>query len=119
MKKTALILLVIIGFQSITFASEIDSLLNQLELVMGKRESFQATKELEINSMKTLLIEAAGNPEQTYYIKNQIIKAYIPFKFDSTLSYINSNLDAAKKLNNIEMLNETRLHLSIILASSG
>ena len=119
MKKLILVLLVIIGFQSITSASEIDSLLNQLEQVMEKRESLQATKELEINSMKALLKEAQGNPEQTYYIKNQIIKAYIPFKFDSTLSYINSNLDAAKKLNNIEMLNETRLHLSIILASSG
>lgn len=119
MKKLILILLGVLSSQAILTASEIDSLLNQLEQVMEKRESFQATKELEINSMKALLKEAYGNPEQTYYIKNQIIKAYIPFKFDSTLSYINSNLDAAKKLNNIEMLNETRLHLSIILASSG
>ncbi len=67
MKKLILVLLVIIGFQSITSASEIDSLLNQLEQVMEKRASLQATKELEINSMKALLKEAEGNPEQTYY----------------------------------------------------
>ena len=67
MKKSILLLLGILGFQSITSASEIDSLLNQLEQVMEKRASLQATKELEINSMKALLKEAEGNPEQTYY----------------------------------------------------
>jgi hypothetical protein len=100
-------------------ANETDSLLLQLEAVMNNRDQYQMTKEIELKSMKALLKEANGKPEQMYYVTVQIIKEYIPYTFDSALHYIEKNLVLSRKVNNRTMLNETELLLAQILTSSG
>jgi hypothetical protein len=119
MRKVLSLLSSILLLTTLAFSSEIDSLLNQLDVLMKSRPQLQAAKESEFKNMKVLLKEAKGKPEQEYYITKQIIQNYIPYTSDSAMYYIDKNLILAKQIKNVKMLNETRLLLTQILTSTG
>lgn len=119
MKKNLLLLLLALFNHFFAFSNENDSLLLELEKAIKTRANYDAEKLLKISNIKQLLYEPNTTKEQTYYINNQIIKEYESYNFDSTLHYVEKNLDIATSLNNQELLNITRLNLAHLLASSG
>lgn len=119
MRKLLLLLILFTVSWQISTASEIDSLLHQLDLTMKQRKQYEQVKLQKIKNIKGLLTEPELSPAQRYYINNRILDEYIPFNFDSALHYIDLNFELARQLKNVTMLNETRINLSGILASSG
>ncbi|WP_153637995.1 DUF6377 domain-containing protein [Prolixibacter sp. NT017] len=119
MRKLLLLLILFAGSWQMTMASEIDSLLHQLDVTMKQRKQYEQVKLQKIKSIKSLLNDPGLSSSQRYYINNRILDEYIPFNFDSALHYIDLNFQLARDLDNETMLNETRINLSGILASSG
>ncbi|WP_025864198.1 DUF6377 domain-containing protein [Prolixibacter bellariivorans] len=119
MRKLLLLLILSAGSWQMTMAGEIDSLLHQLDVTMKQRKQYEQVKLKKIKNIKSLLNEPGLRSSQRYYINNRILDEYIPFNFDSALHYIDLNFQLARDLSNKTMLNETRINLSGILASSG
>jgi len=108
-----------IAFVTGTHASEIDSLLVSLDSAMAENKTHMQSKELRLKSLKLLVGKPGMTPEQTYAINDLLYKEYVKYNFDSTLRYINLNLTLAESLENPEMINETKFHLSHRLSASG
>lgn len=119
MKQLILLLLCILLYNGTVAGNEIDSLLVQLEHTMAERKQYDAAKKLRIKSIKELLQEPGISIEQTYHVNNLIIREFEAYAFDSTLHYIELNLLISGELENTALLNETKLKLSGLLASSG
>jgi hypothetical protein len=79
----------------------------------------QAEKENEFKNIKSLLKGAEGNQEQKYYITKKIIQNYISYNSDSAMYYIDINLILCRNLNNVKMVDETKLFLTEILSTTG
>lgn len=118
MKKHLLLLLLLI-ISSEAFASETDSLLVVLNKEMAKRQQYDAAKENRIHQLKSLLAEKQLSDAEAYNLNNHLIQEYIPYNFKQTLLYINKNIALAKKMNNIALLNQAKLHQAATLSSSG
>jgi len=104
---------------SLLAGNEIDSLLNVLEQTMLERQTFDTEKELRLKNIKGLLNKPNTVQEQLFYLNNQIIREYEAYNFDSTMHYIEQNLALCEILQNKNLLNQTRLNLANLLASSG
>ncbi|RXP46471.1 transcriptional regulator [Lutibacter sp. HS1-25] len=107
------------SFQFICAQKEIDSLLLVLENTMANRNEYDIQKELRINNLKSLFKDESLSIEQIYQINNNIIEEYEAYSFDKTLFYIEQNISIAKNLNNLYFIDESKLNLSKLLASSG
>ncbi|MDV7188470.1 DUF6377 domain-containing protein [Lutibacter sp. TH_r2] len=115
-----LILLIFICSCNFIYAQkEIDSLLVVLEKTMENRKGYDSQKELHIRNLKDLLDDESLSLEQIYQINNNIISEYETYSFDATLSYIEQNISIANKLKNQLFIDESRLNLAKLLASSG
>ncbi|SNR79621.1 transcriptional regulator [Lutibacter agarilyticus] len=106
-------------FKSIYAQKEIDSLLVVLEETMEHRSEYDIQKELHIKNLKDLLIDESLSLEQIYQINATIVSEYEAYSFDETLSYIEQNISIANNLKNLFYIDETKLNLSKLLASSG
>jgi hypothetical protein len=118
MKLFFTVLLSILFFTG-TYASEIDTLMVSLDSAIAANKTFMQSKELRLKSLKLLVGKTGMTAEQTYAINELLYNEYLKYNFDSTLSYLNSNLAIAESLKNQEMINETRFHLSHLLSASG
>jgi hypothetical protein len=121
MKPIFLLLLLIQLSHNLLAGNEMDSLLIKLEQTMLKRKEFDTKKELRIRNLKELLTNQNNSSEQIFYLHNQIIKEYEAYNFDSAMYFIEQNLQLCEKLENekTKYLNQTRLNLADLLASSG
>ncbi|UMB54334.1 DUF6377 domain-containing protein [Lutibacter sp. A64] len=105
--------------QFLTAQKEIDSLLLVLDKTMENRNEYDLQKELHINNLVDLLKDESLTLEQIYHINNNIIYEYESYSFDETLSYIEQNISIANNLKNQLFIDESRLNLAKLLASSG
>lgn len=99
--------------------NEIDSLIAVLDSTMEIRYSYMAEKESRIGGLKSLLEKSGITPEETYAIHSLLYEEYVKYNFDSTLYYINRNLDISEKLNRTHWRIETSFLLSHLLSASG
>ncbi len=106
-------------FSGLSANNEIDSLMHNLEIVMSKRDSFDAVKQSRLNNLKELLNKNDIDGDKKFYIQKQLIEEYRTYNFDSTLLYINKNLHLAKTINKPALINESNLEMARLLASSG
>lgn len=96
-----------------------DTLMHTLTDLLSLRAKLQEAKEIEFTKLKSLIAQHADNPEQTYYLRNQIVKDYLPYNFDSALYYIHLNLREGLRQKNLNRQNEARIHLSYLLTNAG
>lgn len=106
-------------YSNIYAQKEIDSLFVILEKTMENRDIYDQQKKNRINNLKELFKNESLSIEQIYQINNNIISEYEAYSFDATLSYIEQNISIANNLNNQFFINEAKLSLSKLLASSG
>jgi DNA-binding CsgD family transcriptional regulator len=101
--------------------TESDSIINELEKVMLDKNKFDSKKEKRIDGLKSLLDYKKNNfsEKDKYQINNKLIEEYWSYSFDSTITYINRNTRIAKRLNNLQWINKSKLDLALLLASSG
>jgi len=113
-----LILLTVTAFLN-SYGTEIDSLISVLDSTIARNKSFMHAKEQRIQSLRELTRKPAMSPEEAYAINTLLYEEYLKYNFDSTLNYINRNLEIANKLQNQEWIHETKFRLSHIFSSSG
>ncbi len=121
MKKSILLLsyILVSVLASGQSSPELDSLYSELNKTMQERSKYEAIKENKIIGLKSLLNESDLTTEREFYINNKLLNEYLPYNFDSTVHYIDRNLELARINNNLEFKNETNLHLAYLLAYSG
>lgn len=118
-KKLTLLSLLLFTFLFTYGINEIDSLLSELDKTMATRAQYDQQKESRLQELKAFLREPGISFGQKYLLQNKLVIEYEPYKFDSLVHYVDVNIRLAEDLKNDEFLNQTRLHLSRILASSG
>jgi hypothetical protein len=99
--------------------SEIDSLLNILDAAISQDATFRQRKESRINGLKLLLEKPGIPPEETYSINSRLCGEYLKYNFDSTLHYLDKNLEIAESLDRTDWIYETKFQISRLLTASG
>lgn len=98
--------------------NEVSSLLNKLDRIIIDRAVYTTDKESEITQLKQKRLHAKSLEEQ-YQINKEIIGHYETFICDSAQTYIAENLDLARQIGDVGLLNESRLHLAFVYSLSG
>ena len=117
--RVFMLIVFVLSFEFLHAQKEIDSLLVVLEKTMENRIEYDQQKELRISNLKGLFKNESLSIEQIYQINNNIISEYEAYSFDATLSSIEQNISIANNLNNQFFIDESKLNLSKLLASSG
>jgi len=115
MKKD--ITIVILLFLSLTIKSE-NRWLATLDSALTERYTYFNQRENRINQFKSQL-EIKKTPLGKYLICKQIYSEYQKYMCDSAILYLNLSLDYATELRNQNFINETKLQLVLMYASSG
>lgn len=76
-------------------------------------------KERRINNLKIDKQNRSISKKNIYQINRQLATEYHSYMADSTIFFLNENLDIAYSLNDTERINETSMELSSILTSLG
>ncbi len=118
MRITLLLFLFCVSF-NLQADIPIDSLISKLESTMLRRAEFDAVKEKKIKELKNLLNNKEISQDQELFITNQLIDEYSKYTFDSVVSYLLRNIQLAKKIQNIEMINKLNISMADIMASTG
>jgi hypothetical protein len=119
MKKLIAILFFTLFTLLSSLCSEVDSLLVVLDSTLAANKSYLQPRIIRIKSLKNLIGKQDLSIEQNYEVNTLLYKEYLKFNFDSTLNYLNLNLEIAQKIKNKEWIIETKLRLSHIFSSSG
>lgn len=118
MKKILILILCSVYFSSYIYSrNETDSILKVLDKTISDRSLYAAKKESRINELKLKLNNSFT--EEEYRINEKIIAEYESFICDSTITYINKNINIARTLNNDELLYQSQLQYSFVLSLSG
>ncbi len=96
-----------------------DSLIGRLEDAMQQRAEYDAQKEKRILELKKLLNKDGISLDQRIFFNNRLIDEYSKYAFDSAVSYLLTNIQPARKIENQEMFYELYISMADILASSG
>lgn len=119
MKKTLFLIFCFVYIPlSIYPKNGMDSLLRVLDKTISERPVYAAEKASRINELKSKL---TGNLplEEEYRINEGIIAEYESFICDSAITYINRNVTISEKLNNRDLIYQSRLQYSFVLSLSG
>lgn len=119
MKTITLIVFLFLGISPAFSNGDLDSLLIALEIHMDKRQHYDTSKQLRIKNLSKLLHDKTATLENAYFINNEIINEYEKYSFDSTLVYIEKNIEIANRLKNPKYVKASKLKLSKLLVQSG
>lgn len=99
---------------------QLDSLLEELDKELEKKESYTQQKLREIERSKQLIKdENPSHAAQRYERELSLFEEYKTLNFDSAFVYANKLAHEAKVLNEPQKINEAHINLSFILLSSG
>ena len=99
--------------------NDLKSVLAQLDATLSHRDSYIASREQRIESLKTILGKSACSDAQRYMLNQQLIDEYTPYQADSTIDYLNHNIELAKRMRDVGHLNESRIQLAYLYSSAG
>lgn len=99
--------------------NDLKSALAQLDEALANRSDYIAGREQRIESLKNILHKSNFSNEQRYILNQQLIDEYAPYQADSTIDYLYSNIELARKLNDTGKLNESRISLAYLYSASG
>jgi hypothetical protein len=93
-------------------AHNTDSVFNALSQALKQKQIYQDKKESRIADVKKMLQLPGITDVQRYEIYNRLQREYSAYRVDSSVYYLELNLEIANKLQNIEFLYDTKLNLS-------
>lgn len=94
-------------------------ILSRLDEKIEQRDSYRAFHEEQIDHLKQILHRTSTTPEQRYDVHTMLIEAYEPYQFDSTLYYLDRNLELAQQTGSRYRTDETLLRLAHLYSTSG
>ncbi|WP_029905164.1 DUF6377 domain-containing protein [Prevotella sp. 10(H)] len=121
MSRTISLLIFLSYFSNIypTVSSERDSLLHQLDIMIGKRQYYMDRKERTIDSLRQQTFQANISDERLYELYDNIIQEYSTYRYDSALQYAIKNKEIAIKSNKKELRDKADLRTITLLATTG
>lgn len=96
-----------------------DNYLDELNKAIDNKKYYDEKKEQKINDLKQLLNMPGLSVTQEYDINMRLSEEYRKYTMDSAIHYIEKNLKIVKSLNNIDLINQTNLHLSLLYSATG
>lgn len=102
-----------------TAQDDLKSVLSQLDATLSHRDSYIASREQRIESLKTILKKSDFSDAQRYMLNQQLIDEYTPYQADSTIDYLYRNIELAKRMHDTGHLNESRIQLAYLYSSAG
>ncbi len=99
--------------------SDLDSLMNRLDVAIENHKVYQQQKEDRIQALKNQLQTVSSNTIEEYRLNEKLYDEYRPYICDSAIHYKNRNIDVAKYLDNTALLYESELSLAYLMASTG
>ncbi|MDR1593700.1 MAG: DUF6377 domain-containing protein [Prevotellaceae bacterium] len=118
--KKVIIFGILLGLLGVNpcLADEREDLLRELDRKVKERPLYMKRKEVRIDSLKRLLFTELLLEEQ-YRVNNLIYDEYYTYRYDSAMIYVARNKTIAEKLNIQKYKDETNLHLSVLLSTTG
>lgn len=111
--------ILLIGLANVVFAeNNLDSLLTVLDNAIIHHGIYSREKESRIDRLRNRIAEnksLAG----IYEANLMLFREFKAYRCDSSILYLNRNIDVAGQLEDQERINESKLMLSHLLASSG
>ncbi len=98
--------------------NESDSLLTVLDKVMEEQASYTLVKEKRIDALKSAL-KTTETPEARYALIEDLISEYKNYRLDSTLKYVEDNLQITAKLKNPGLTIAANFNAIYLLGMSG
>lgn len=119
MKRTLLSVLIFLSTLSVFGAkTQLDSLLNQLDLTIKNRPQYNLRKEQKIDSLKNRL-RHSNNPEDVYNIYHRLYREYRSYNMDSALSMATHKLNLAQILKNEQYQYTANMNIAEVLGIMG
>lgn len=116
---SSLFLLVFVFYSSLAFGgNQIDSLLHVLDKTLTDHAKYDRIKKTKIDQLKAM-IKLEPTPKLKFAVYGRLFNEYRPYRSDTALYYAKKKLQIAKKLHNIQMLNEARLNVANVLVTVG
>ena len=101
-----------------SYAAINDSLLNRLDEVIANKHYYASLKEKRITAYKQSLLSIVSI-EQEYLLNDKLYEEYRKFRIDSSLYYVNRNLEIAKLLKNPDWLYKAHIQQAYLFSSTG
>lgn len=98
---------------------DLKSLSDFLDYVIDNKQLFTEQKEIEINSLKSLLSSNHFSLEYEYEINQKLYDQYKKFKLDSAMYYTERNVQIANALEDRKLVYDSSLQLAVLYSSSG
>ncbi len=118
MKKSATLLFILYCFLNQAFTQDLNSLFKKLDQSLVTRQTLMAIREERINHLKELLKNADNNYSK-YSYNLDLIKEYQPYTSDSAILYLEKNLELAKQIGELRLINDTQIMMAYLLSSNG
>jgi len=116
--KKFLFILVFFIIHIHSYAAINDSLLNRLDEVIANKHYYASLKEKRITAYKQSLLSIVSI-EQEYLLNDKLYEEYRKFRIDSSLYYVNRNLEIAKLLKNPDWLYKAHIQQAYLFSSTG
>ncbi|MFR9585841.1 MAG: DUF6377 domain-containing protein [Rikenellaceae bacterium] len=113
------IILSISGLFANVDAKKIEGKLQELDAILEVRDVFIKQKEERVDALKRLLQSDGLHDDYIYNINNQIVDEYRTYQFDSTIYYLNKNIDLAQEMCSDGRSYDSYLRLAYIYTTSG
>lgn len=113
---------ILLFFSTVNFLSaqaSLDSLLIRLDKAILNSEIYNEKKLERINDLKKEAVKTEYYSVERYIINMQLCYQYEAYICDSTISYLNRNIDIAGKLNDLNRKNESIIRLAYLMGSTG
>ncbi|WP_440134839.1 DUF6377 domain-containing protein [Chitinophaga sancti] len=116
--KSYLFIIVFFAIQIGNYAAASDSLLNRLDEAIANKQYYASLKEKRIASYKKLLLGKVSMEEE-YLLNEKLYEEYRKFRIDSSLYYVNRNLEISTQLNNPDWQYKSKIQQAYLFSSTG
>ncbi|MEI6555350.1 MAG: DUF6377 domain-containing protein [Paludibacter sp.] len=117
--KKFLLVLILIQFSLILWATNIDSMFVELDQYIAKSDYYIGIKENKIGELTKKLKSNYRNSTLQLQYSAELFDEYKSYKYDSAYYYALKTLDISKNLNNPEKVTEAKTRLVFCYLSSG
>lgn len=111
--------LIFILFLPLSIYASNDSLFIELDKALKEKKYYETKRLSRISGLKELLSDESISNLQRFNLNSRITQEYKPYSFDSTLIYVEKNLELASNSNDPRLIIFSHLDYAEVLASSG
>lgn len=98
---------------------KLDAELARLDAAIDNRDTYIASREQRIRSLKNILGQSDFSDDQRVMLNQQLIDEYVPYQVDSAIEYLYANISLCGRLGDRALEDRSRIQLSYLYSSAG